>query len=244
MITLKTIDCMGSKEIAMFKLIKGDCLEIMKNIPDDSVDLVLTDPPYGTTACKWDNVIPFAPMWEQLNRIIKPNGAICLFGSEPFATELRHSNLKMYRYDWIWDKKQTGNHFLCKKQPLKTHEIICVFSKKTSRYFPQMRKGKMRKKGGAKRSLLYNCPSSETYNDLYYPITILTEFSNARSRKDKLHPTQKPVDLLEYLIKTYTKEGETILDFAMGSIYTKLHKVGTLYKLNLTTTNKLIPPGT
>ena len=199
------------------ELWRGDCLELMKDIPNGYVDLVLTDPPYGTTACKWDSVIPFEPMWEELNRIIKPNGAICLFGSEPFSTELRHSNLEMFKYDWVWDKKQTGNHFLCKKQPLKTHETISVFSKGTATYFPQMRKGKMRKKGGAKRSMLYDCATPETYNDLYYPTSILTEFSNASSRSNRLHPTQKPVALLEYLIRTYTNEGEIVLDFTMGS---------------------------
>ena len=196
----------------------GDCLELMKNIPDGSVDLVLTDLPYGTTACKWDSVIPFEPMWEQLNRIIKPNGAICLFGSEPFSSALRMSNIKNYRYDWIWDKKQSGNPFLAKKQPLKTFEIISVFSKKSHNYNPQMRDGKMRTKGGAKKSNLFNVNQNyKVKNDKYYPIAILTDFSNAGSRGKTVHPTQKPVPLLEYIIRTYTNEGETVLDFTMGS---------------------------
>jgi DNA modification methylase len=198
------------------QLYNGDCLEIMKNIPDNSVDMILTDPPYGTTKCKWDSVIPFEPMWEQLNRIIKPNGAILLFGSEPFSSALRMSNIKNYKYDWVWDKKQAGNVLNAKKQPLKTFENIIVFNSKT--YYPIMRKGKMRKKGGlnkqpeitGKVKLDYM-----TYNDEYYPIAIL-EFSNA-DKRNRLHPTQKPVALLEYLIKTYTQEGETVLDFTMGS---------------------------
>ena len=111
----------------MINLMQGDCLELMKNIPDGSVDLVLTDPPYGTTACKWDSVIPFEPMWEQLNRIIKPNGAICLFGSEPFSSALRMSNIKHFKYDWIWEKEQGVNQFLCKKQPLRKTENISIF---------------------------------------------------------------------------------------------------------------------
>ena len=111
----------------MMQLLHGDCLELMKSIPDGSVDLVLTDPPYGTTACKWDSVIPFEPMWEQLNRIIKPNGAICLFGSEPFSSALRMSNIKNFKYDWIWEKTVASNFAMCKKQPFKKHEIVSVF---------------------------------------------------------------------------------------------------------------------
>lgn len=200
------------------QLLHGDCLEVMKDIPDGSVDLVLTDPPYGTTACKWDSVIPFEPMWEQLNRIIKPNGAICLFGSEPFSSALRISNIKNFKYDWIWNKKLAGNGILAKKQPLKIHEIVSVFN--SSVYIPQMTKGKYRKKmtGGIKESEITggNTVVDEYSNDLYYPKTIL-EYGIGNMRKGRLHPTQKPVDLLEYLIKTYTNEGETVLDFTMGS---------------------------
>ena len=196
-----------------FELWQGDCLELMKNIPDGSVDLVLTDPPYGTTACKWDSVIPFEPMWEQLNRIIKPNGAICLFGSEPFSSALRMSNIKQFKYDWIWDKKIAGNPFIAKHQPLKVHEIISVFCNSKTKYIPQMRKGKMRIKGGGK-SKLFDVECTKTKNDEYYPISILSESNSARKQ---IHPTQKPVALLEYLIRTYTNEGETVLDFTMGS---------------------------
>ena len=198
----------------MINLIHGDCLEEMDKIPDGSIDLVLTDPPYGTTSCKWDTVIPFEPMWEQLKRVTKKNGAIVLFGSQPFTSALVMSNPKMFKYEWVWNKKQTGNPFLAKSQPLKVHENICVFSDKNHHYQPQMRKGVLRKKGGAKRSLLFGGHTTESFNDDYFPISILEEVND---RKNKLHPTQKPVALMEYLIKTYTNEGETVLDFAMGS---------------------------
>ena len=147
------------------KLWNGDCLELMKNIPDGSVDFVLTDPPYGTTACKWDSVIPFEPMWEQLNRIIKTNGAICLFGSEPFSSALRMSNIKHFKYDWIWDKKLAGNGILAKKQPLKIHEIVSVFH--SGIYIPQMTKGRYRKKMGLKESEITggNSYAKQTEND-------------------------------------------------------------------------------
>ena len=197
-------------------LMQGDCLELMKDIPDGSVDMVLTDPPYGTTACKWDSVIPFEPMWERLNRIIKPNGAICLFGSEPFSSALRMSNIKHFKYDWIWNKKLAGNGILAKKQPLKIHEIVSVFH--SGIYIPQMTKGRYRKKKGLKESEITggNSYAKQTENDLYYPKSIL-EYGIGNMRKGRLHPTQKPVDLLEYLIRTYTNEGETVLDFTMGS---------------------------
>jgi len=198
------------------KLIHGDCIEKMKEIPAGSVDMILTDPPYGTTACKWDSIIPLEPMWEQLNRIVKPNGAICLFGSEPFSSALRMSNIKHFKYDWIWNKKLAGNGILAKKQPLKIHEIVSVFH--SGVYIPQMAKGKYRKKMGLKESEVTGGSSfaKQTENDLYYPKSIL-EYGIGNMRKGRLHPTQKPIDLLEYLIHTYTNEGETVLDFTMGS---------------------------
>lgn len=202
------------------KIYLGDCLQVMKDIDDKSIDVIITDPPYGTTACKWDSVIPFEPMWEQLNRIIKPNGAIILFGSEPFSSALRMSNIKNYKYDWVWNKKLAGNGILAKKQPLKIHELVHIFNSKI--YYPQKTKGKLRKKltssprvsevnggDGIKRA-------KETCNDLYYPQSI-QEFSLANLRRGRLHPTQKPVALIEYLIKTYTLENETVLDFTIGS---------------------------
>ena len=197
----------------MNKLYKGDCLEIMKDIPDKSIDMILCDLPYGTTACKWDIVIPFDKLWEQYNRIIKDNGVIVLFGSEPFSSQLRMSNIKNYKYDWVWNKKIAGNPFIAKYQPLKTFENIMVFSKSKMKYNPQMTIGKTRKKGGGK-SKLFNVECTSNINNLYYPVAIL-EFSNAK--RNQIHPTQKPVALLEYLIKTYTNEGETVLDNCMGS---------------------------
>ena len=203
-----------------------DCLEGMKLLPDKSIDMVLCDLPYGTTACKWDSVIPFEPLWEQYNRVVKNNGAIVLFGSEPFSTELRHSNLKKYKYDWVWNKKLAGNGILAKKQPLKIHENIMVFN--TTIYFPQMTKGKLRKKMGLKESEITGGDSycQETYNDEYYPQSI-QEFSIANMRKGRLHPTQKPVALLEYLIKTYTNEGEIVLDNCIGSGSTAIACINT-----------------
>jgi len=197
-------------------LYKGDCLEEMKKIPDGSVDLVLTDPPYGTTACKWDSVIPFEPMWEQLHRVIKGNGAIVLFGSEPFSSALRVSNIKRYKYDWVWNKKLAGNGILAKRQPLKIHENIMVFNSRV--YYPQMTQGRLRKKMGLYESEITGGDSyaSETFNSEYYPQSI-QDFSAANMRTGRLHPTQKPVALLEYLIRTYTQPGETVLDFTMGS---------------------------
>ena len=155
-------------------------------------------------------------MWAELKRIIKPNGAIVLFGSEPFSSALRMSNIKNYKYDWVWDKKLAGNGILAKKQPLKTHELVHIFNSKI--YYPQKTKGKFRKKMGLKESEITGGDSfaSQTENDEYYPKSI-QEFSMAGHRIGRLHPTQKPVALMEYLIKTYTLEGETVLDFTMGS---------------------------
>src|SRR5574344_1926950 len=197
----------------------GDCLELMKDIADKSIDMILCDLPYGTTACKWDVIIPFEPLWEQYERIIKDNGAIVLFGSEPFSSYLRMSNIKDYKYDWIWNKKLAGNGILAKHQPLKIHEIVSVFSRGTHNYFPIKTTGKLRKKmfNGKIQTETLNSVSfcTETFNDQYYPNSII-EFSSA-NRLNRLHPTQKPVALLEYLIKTYTLEGETVLDNCMGS---------------------------
>jgi len=195
----------------VINLMLGDCLERMKEIPDGSVDMILCDPPYGTTACKWDSIIPLEPMWEQLKRIIKPNGAIALFGSEPFSSALRMSNIKNYKYDWVWHKKTSANVAVAKYQPLKTHEIISVFGK---RYIPQMVKGKMRMKGGKAKGGEANGSLNPVYykSDLYFPKSVL-DIKTERG----FHPTQKPVALMEYLIKTYTNENETVLDFTMGS---------------------------
>ena len=191
----------------------GDCLEVMQGIPDKSIDMILCDLPYGTTTCKWDVVIPFEPLWVQYKRIIKDRGAIVLFGSEPFTGQLSASNPAQLKYSLVWNKKQTGNPFLATKQPLKIHEDVLVFN--SGRYFPIMTEGKMRKKGGGSKSLLFG-NTEEKENNQYYPVSIL-EFPNCSIRTGRLHPTQKPVALLEYLIKTYTLEGETVLDNCMGS---------------------------
>ena len=204
----------------MIQLFNGDCLEVMKTIEDKSIDAIITDPPYGTTACKWDSVIDFDLMWEQLNRIIKPNGAIVLFGSEPFSSALRMSNIKNYKYDWIWEKSRPSNFANAKRQPMKYHEIISVFNSKI--YYPIMVKGnKVRKKGTNKGASIYGGVSGlgnpeylkKEYVD-FYPKSI-QKFVNSNYKS--LHPTQKPIALMEYLIKTYTNENETVLDFTMGS---------------------------
>ena len=216
----------------MINLMLGDCLERMKEIPDGSVDMVLTDPPYGTTACKWDSVIPFEPMWEQLNRIIKPNGAIVLFGSEPFSSSLRMSNIKNYKYDWIWEKSNPSNIALANKQPMRYHELISVFYKKQCKYNKQMipRESLRIKQHQSSGYIFHNSQSEQTglkyievnsnrYDkDLKNPSTIL-KFNSLRPNAKEFvkHPTQKPVALMEYLIKTYTNENETVLDFTMGS---------------------------
>ena len=204
----------------MNNLYNGDCLEIMKQIKNKSVDAIITDPPYGTTACKWDNVIDFKLMWEQLNRIIKPNGAIVLFGSEPFSSALRISNIRNYKYDWIWNKKVASNSQLCKYQPLKITELIHIFSKKTHNYYPQDLKNCNIIKSNKNRSKGVGHIGSEKLRDTYiqkktgYPKNVI-EFKP--NNINKQHPTQKPIALMEYLIKTYTNESETVLDFTMGS---------------------------
>ena len=202
----------------------GDCLELMKDIPDGSIDMILCDLPYGTTACKWDTLIPFEPLWEQYNRIIKDNGAIVLFGSEPFSTLLRYSNLKMYKYDWIWDKVSGLGFFDCEFRPLKSHEIISVFSKggcsngskPPMKYNPQGVIRRQVKKNSKKKSDLFHSNTDKEFvsKGSNYPKSILTM---SKDKSKSVHPTQKPVALLEYLIKTYTNEGDVVLDNCMGS---------------------------
>lgn len=196
----------------------------MKDIPDKSIDMILCDLPYGTTACKWDEVIPMWRLWDAYCRIIKDNGAIVLFGSEPFSSTLRLSNLKMFKYDWIWNKKLAGNGILAKVQPLKIHEIVSVFSNGKVKYYPEMRTGRMREKlNNIKVSEINGGDGIKVYKgdkgdkgDKYYPTSIL-EFSLAGYRKGRLHPTQKSTELCEYLIKTYTNEGDLVLDNCAGS---------------------------
>lgn len=204
-------------------LIHGDCLEVMKILPDKSIDLILTDPPYGTTACKWDSVIPFEPMWRELKRIAKPNAAICLFGSEPFSSALRMSNVEKFKHDWVWEKNAGSNFATVKFQPMKEHEMISVFCESTARYFPILQE--RTPSGRARvRSRFQHKTKAEVYGGrlIEQSNVICPELRVPRSiqrfnRERGLHPTQKPVALLEYLIKTYTLEGETVLDFTMGS---------------------------
>lgn len=206
----------------MIELHKGDCLRVMDKLIERGVkvDAVITDPPYGTTACKWDSIIPLDKMWERLKLLKKERIPIVLFGSEPFSSALRMSNIKEYKYDWVWNKKLAGNGILAKIQPLKIHEIVSVFYKHN--YYPIKTKGKLRTKltsnlaiseinGGDGTQFV-----EETRNDLYYPKSII-EFSMGAYRINRKHPTQKSTELLEYLVKTYTKENQIVLDFTMGS---------------------------
>lgn len=208
----------------------GDCLDLMKRIKTESIDMILCDLPYGTTACKWDIILPFEPLWEQYKRVIRKNRAIVLFGSEPFSSLLRLSNLGWFKYDWIWNKRLAGNALNAKHQPLKIHEIISIFGKGSVPYNPIKTKGKYRTKMFSKRvqSDLHNTvpPMEEYSNDEYYPISI-QEFSIGNLRTGRLHPTQKPVELCEYLIKTYTNEGDTILDNCIGSGTTAIACINT-----------------
>ncbi len=213
-------------------LFHGDCLEIMKDIEDESIDMILCDLPYGTSACKWDSVIPFEPLWEQYSRIIRPFGAIVLFGSEPFSSALRLSNLDMYKYDWKWEKPNGANFLNFKYQPAKVHEDIMVFGKSATSYSkngnmiynPQMtegtpynqKSGQQRQDNGHVLGSTVRSPIKQVYtenNGTRYPRSI----QRFPLDKDKLHPTQKPVALLEYLVRTYTNEGDIVLDNCMGS---------------------------
>ena len=230
------------------KIINDDCLKVLPTLESNSVDLILTDPPYGTTQCKWDNVIPFEPMWKELKRIIKDNGCIALFGSEPFSSYLRTSNINWFKYDWIWEKQKASNFMGAKYSPLKYHEIISVFSKNTHNYNPQRYKVlelddvlKLDRKqmkhlfenkeydryGKVDRRKTVNDPKTNkdhigneikrtrNVDDGYrHPKSVLKINKEVNTN---LHPTQKPVALLEYLIKTYTNESDTVLDFTMGS---------------------------
>lgn len=213
-------------------LLKGDCLELMKDIPDKSIDMILCDPPYGTTACKWDQIIPFELMWSELKRIRKDNSAICLFGSEPFSSHLRLSNIKEFKYDWIWNKKATAGFVNAKLKPMSTIEIVSVFSngktsngnKNNMRYFPQglvayNKKAMNGNKNKSQNDMNVARPSWKSNSGGYiqewtnYPRNYIEYARPYRAA----HPTQKPVPLLEYLIKTYTLEGQIVLDFTMGS---------------------------
>ena len=211
----------------MIGLFNDDCLKVMAAIPSGSIDTVITDPPYGTTACKWDNVIPFEPMWEQLKRIIKPNGAIVLFGSQPFTSALIMSNVKMFKYDWCWRKPRGTGYLNAKKQPLRDKEDILVFYWKQCNYNPQYAGGLPYSKLKGGKSSRASEKGATTYGAFMNGADFRNDNNGTRCPKqviefgvverDTLHPTQKPVALMEYLIKTYTNEGEIVLDFTMGS---------------------------
>ena len=197
------------------QLYHGDCLDKMKNIPDKSIDMILCDLPYGTTQNKWDSIIPLEPLWEQYKRIIKDNGAILLFGSQPFTTILNYSNISNYRYEWVWIKNNSTGFQLANKRPLKKHELISVFYKKQPTYNPQglIEYNKTNKRG----SMGENWSEMNSNNYIQRWTNYPTQILEYKYDKQKLHPTQKPVALLEYLIKTYTNEGEIVLDNTMGS---------------------------
>jgi len=192
----------------------------MKDIPDKSIDMILCDLPYGTTACKWDVVIPFEPLWTQYKRIIKDRGCIALFGSEPFSSYLRMSNIKQFKYDWIWQKNKATGFLNANKQPLFDYEVISVFYNKQCNYYPQkIEADNIYKRGLAKRNKS-DCYGKEKDffqidNGKRFPKRII--YFNNNDTQNQIHPTQKPVALLEYLIKTYTLEGETVFDNCMGS---------------------------
>ena len=212
----------GKKEILL-----GDCLELMKDIPNGSIDMILCDLPYGTTACKWDIIIPFDKLWEQYNRIIKDNGAIVLTASQPFSSALVISNTKLFKYEWIWDKNSSTNPMIAKIQPIKVHESVLVFSKGKIKYNPQMQEKSIDTQKRQKRKQTLSQITSEHYthkrilsdNSMCYPKSIqyFKKEVNNQFGKKVFHPTQKPVSLFEYLIKTYTNEGDVVLDNCMGS---------------------------
>jgi len=214
----------------MLKLLHGDCLDLMKDIPDKSIDAIITDPPYGTTACKWDAVIPFELMWKELNRIIKDNGAIALFGSQPFTSYLILSNINMFRHEWIWVKNKPTGAFNAKYSPMKSIENIIVFGKNKVNYYPVMVKRTEQEYKECYRkndSISWGSNITNTTNNIItrknadeqwykFPTNVLN-IKKDDKRNGKQHPTQKPLELIEYLVKTYTKEDDTVLDFTMGS---------------------------
>jgi len=207
----------------MINLMQGDCLELMKDIPDGSVDMVLTDPPYGTTQCKWDCVLPLDAMWEQLNRVTKVQGAMALMSSQPFTSILVGSNLRHYKTEWVWVKNLKTGNLNARKMPMGGHETIQVFYRKPPTYTPQKRKRTTEARSGNKRNSktsVYGVQQElylDRQSDWINPDTVINDVKCVHNSSGKVHPTQKPVALMEYLIKTYTTEGDTVLDFTMGS---------------------------
>ena len=215
----------------MIELFQGDCLELMKQIPDGSVDLVLADPPYGTTACKWDSIIPLEPMWEQLKRIIKPNGAIVMTAAQPFTTTLIASNMKMFKYCWVWEKNRPTGSQHARNRPMSKHEDVVVFSAAPMGHASQLKDKRMiynpqgvvatGRQKTVKSKGFHGSHIGARPNQVGKKYDVFTGFPQTvlafAKEEDHLHPTQKPVALMEYLIKTYTNEGDTVLDFTMGS---------------------------
>jgi len=212
------------------KIILGDCLDVMKEIPDDSVDMILCDLPYGTTQCKWDTIIPFDLLWAEYNRIAKNNAAKVFTAAQPFTSILIQSNIKEFKYNWIWEKSKATGYLNAKKMPLRAHEDVCVFYKKPPVYNPQMWESTPYNKGKAHRPTdVYGKQKSvlvKNDSGLRYPRTV-QYFKTAESEGKVYHPTQKPVSLFEYLIKTYTNEGDVILDNCIGSGTTALASIET-----------------
>jgi site-specific DNA-methyltransferase (adenine-specific) len=204
----------------MIDLYNGDCLTVMDELINEGVvvDAIITDPPYGTTACKWDSIIPFDEMWLRLNKLIKPNGAIVLFGSEPFSSALRMSNIKNYKYDWKWDKVIGSGFQVAKYKPMIRSEDVCIFGTGGKvNYYPIKIKRDKPIKGYAVNNSLSNPLANADKKVRTYTHKNPTNILEFKKVKGTVHPTQKPVALMEYLIKTYTNEGETVLDFTMGS---------------------------
>jgi len=201
----------------------GDCLDLMKTIPDGSIDLILTDPPYGTTQNKWDSVINLENMWDEVWRVLKPNGACVLFAAQPYTSVLVTSQIKYYKYEWVWVKNLKTGNLNARRMPMGGHETLQVFYKKPPTYNPQKRKRTTEVKSGNKfnsKTSNYGAQKEEyldRQSDEINPDTVLLQFKCVHNSSGKVHPTQKPVPLLEYLIKTYTQEGETVLDFTCGS---------------------------
>ena len=197
----------------------GDCLELMKDIPDKSINAIICDLPYGTTACKWDIVIPFEPLWEQYERLIKKDGAIVLFGSEPFSSFVRMSNLPKYKYDWKWNKRNGGNPFLVKKRPIMNYEDVMIFGTPKTTYNYQIDKSKLlnklpNRKPEERQSEHFNNYKWNNKRNVGYPKAII-DFKTTQWKKK--HPTEKPLELLKYLVKTYTNENDWVLDNTCGS---------------------------
>lgn len=209
----------------------GECIEEMKKIEDASIDMILCDLPYGTTSCKWDSIIPFEPLWNQYLRIIKDDGAIVLFGQEPFSSHLRMSNLKMWKYDWIWYKNRPSGVATAKYKPMVNHEIISVFCKTKTRYYPIKEERDLKPEnsylkekeftrsfyGSSTQGMRTESPNKSIFTPERYPTTVKRFDAVSNHKGNRLHPTQKPIELLEYLINTYTQEGDMVLDNTMGS---------------------------